>query len=149
MPTLGQLAARRVEPEVPALERGAETQGGPPLQSVQASEELVEVERLDQVIVGTGVEPLDPIRCGVTGGQYQDRGPDAGRPGLGQRLETGLGRHPPVEHRDLVVVGAEVDQRSHAVGDRIDGVAVLLEAARQHSAQRRVVLGNQHSHGSP
>ena len=47
-------------------------------------QQLAERERLDEVVVGAGVQPVDPVADGVAGGQHQDRGPDAVRPQLRQ-----------------------------------------------------------------
>ena len=65
---------------------------------------------------------------------------------LGNDLNPCALRHPPVEHRHVVVVGAKVAERRRAVGHGVDDVAVLPQAALEDRPQRRIVLGHQNSH---
>ena len=71
------LAGRRVEHEVAHLEPRLRGDGGPALQGAQAGQQLGELERLHQVVVGPGVEPLDPVGGGVAGRQHQHRDPSS------------------------------------------------------------------------
>ena len=68
------LAPGGVEGERAAGDRRTVDGARPPLQCPDPGDQLAEVERLDQVVVGAGVEPLDPIRRGVPRGEHQHRG---------------------------------------------------------------------------
>ena len=46
----------------------------PALEGADPGEQLAEVERLHEVVVGARVEAVDPVRRRVAGGQHQDRG---------------------------------------------------------------------------
>jgi hypothetical protein len=64
-------------------------------------------------------------------------------------LEAAQPGHPPVDDRDLVVVGTEVEIRCLAVGHSIHHVSVLAEATFENGAQRSVILGDEYSHPGP
>ena len=74
------LPGDRVEGEVGEAEHLAGVLGPPPEQGPQAGQQFGQGERLDQVVVGAGVEALDPVVDGVPGGQHQHRGVVLGRP---------------------------------------------------------------------
>ena len=46
---------------------------GAPQQRPDAGEQLAEIERLGEVVVGSGVEAGDAVSCGGSGGEHQDR----------------------------------------------------------------------------
>ncbi len=112
----------------------------------QAGEQLLELERLRQVVVGAGVEPLDPVADGVARGQHQDRDAVAAAaqpPGDVEAVEAG---HHHVENER--VGGARVDgrERGVAVGGELHLVAGDLERALQRFAHGAVVVYNEHEH---
>ena len=93
------------------------------LQGPDPSQELGQAERLDQVVVGPGIEPFDPVGGGVAGRQHKmGTGSPGAAPGAPPRSPRG--RHPPVEHHRLVLV-AGCAQRPLPVGHRVDHVARL------------------------
>ncbi|MCY1550986.1 hypothetical protein D9M68_872820 [compost metagenome] len=47
--------------------------GEPTLQCVQAGDQFIEIERLDQVVVGAGLKPCDPMFHRIACSQYQHR----------------------------------------------------------------------------
>ena len=61
----------RVELQVTHREAGASYGGRPALQSPQAGQQLTEVERLDQVVVGALVQAGDPVAGAVPGREHQ------------------------------------------------------------------------------
>ena len=120
---------------------------GTPAQGAQPGRQLGEGERLDEVVVGAGVEAAHPVTHRVARGQHEDRhlgalGAQAARdvqPGqLGQsdvqddRLDPGrLGR----DFEALFTVGRELDD-----------VAVVGQQARQQPAELGVVLHEEQVH---
>jgi hypothetical protein len=62
-----------VERQVADLEEGAAARGPAAEQSTHPSQQLLALERLDQVVVGAGVKALHPVLNAVTGGQHEDR----------------------------------------------------------------------------
>src|SRR4051794_2876664 len=79
---LGQLdrpvAARdlvrvRIQREVGDDERRAAARRAAPQQRAEAGEQLLALERLDEVVVGAGVEALDAGLDGVARGEHEDR----------------------------------------------------------------------------
>ena len=67
------LAGVDVELEVREPEHLAGWRGPPPEQRVHARQQLLEVERLDEVVVGAGLEALHAVLDLVTGGEHEDR----------------------------------------------------------------------------
>ena len=80
---------------------GPAAQEGP-----QPGQQLGQGEGLDQVVVGSGVEALDPVVDGVAGGEHEHRGVVVGRPQAPAHVE-------PVD-------GGQADVEDHRVG-RADG----------------------------
>ena len=125
IPRHGHLASGRIEAQVGALEHRSRRERRAALEGMDTGNQLVEVERLDQVVVGTSVEAGDPVRRGVAGGEHEDRCAVAAVPRLGNDLDPRALRHAPVQHRHVVVVGAQVPERRLTVCHCVDDVAVL------------------------
>src|SRR4029453_11961394 len=62
-----------VELEAGDAEHGALLGRAPPPEGAQARQELAEVEWLDEVVVGPGVQPGDAVLYAVASGEHQDR----------------------------------------------------------------------------
>ncbi len=69
-----RLAGDRVEAQVGEPKDLAGVLGPAPEEGPQAGQELGQGEGLDQVVVGTGIEALDPVVDGVAGGEHEHRG---------------------------------------------------------------------------
>ena len=67
------LPGREVQGEVADAQQAALALEAPPQQRAQSGQQLRQGERLDQVVVGAGIEPLDPVVDGVARGEHQDR----------------------------------------------------------------------------
>src|SRR3954469_21394972 len=63
----------RVQREVGDDERGRAARRPPAQEGAQAREQLLALERLDDVVVGAGVQALDARLDGVAGGEHEDR----------------------------------------------------------------------------
>ena len=79
--------------------------GVPAQQGPQPGQQLVDLERFDQVVLGAGVQPLDPIGERAAGGQDQDRRADPPRPQPADQVDAVDRRQPPVDHHQLVAAG--------------------------------------------
>ena len=94
-------------------ERLAGVLGPAAQQGPQAGQQLGEGERLDQVVVGPGVEALHPVLDGVPGGEHEDGGVVAGGPHAPADVEPVDGGQPDVEHHG---VGRRTATSSSACG---------------------------------
>jgi hypothetical protein len=142
----GHLPSRRVELEFPDDHPRRLADRRPALQGPEPGEELTEVERLDQVVVGPRVQAGDPVRGGVPGRQHEHRRRSTAAAQLANQVQAGHPGHAPVEHGHLVLVEPQVRGRGLAVGHQIHHVALLPEPAGQHLGQALVVLGDKHPH---
>ncbi len=102
---------------------------GSPQQRPEPGEQLLERERLDQVVVGAGIEPVDPVVGGVACGEQQHRdvvplGADAAA-----HLEPVDDRHHHVEHHDVGQALGEDAEGPTTVGSGGDVVALEGQAA--------------------
>jgi hypothetical protein len=96
--------AGRVEPQVADLEHRRALDRAAARERAQACQQLVERERLGEVVIGAGVEAVDPVRHGGARGQHQHRRPHA----LGAQPAADLEPVEVGEHRvedDRVVLG--------------------------------------------
>ena len=141
-------AGCRVEPDVAGLEDGVERLGRAAGEGPQAGRQLGEGERLDQVVVGAGVEPGDAVGHGVARGQEQDRGLHAPAAQPAADLEpVDAGQHDVEDDR---VVGGDGDpvERLFAAAGEVDGVALLGQPAAEQAGQPRLVFDHQDAHGN-
>ena len=117
------------------------------LQRSDTSQQLTEVEGLDQIVVCALVQAGHPVcRC-VAGGEHEDRQRRSSASYALDHLEPAHLGHSPVEDGHLVVVRVEVAQRLFAVDSCIHHVAILTQPALEHRTQTVIVLGDQHPHG--
>ena len=118
-PAAGDVAARHVHREVGEGQHLAVAVGvghHAAQQRAQPGEQLLEREGLGEVVVGPGVEALDPVADRVAGGEHQDRYVVAGGAQRPRRLDPVEPRHHHVDHHDVGVLGADRDQALGAVG---------------------------------
>jgi len=113
----------------------------------QAREQLVEGERLREVVVGPGVETGHAILDSLASGQHQHRRPDV----LGAKSPADLEAVEPGQHH---VEDDHVEARRLGHPDRfltvpgdIGCMPFLAQAARQQLGKLALVLDDQHPHG--
>ena len=115
-------------------------------QALDPGQQLRRVERLDQVVVGTGAEALDLLLDLALGGQHDDR--DVGRlallrPDLGRDLvAVQLGQHH-VEEDQVRPLGAPQPEAFGTIRRHDDVVALLLQGVLQQPLDIRVVIDDQ------
>ena len=142
----GDLARVGVEAQVADRERGAAARRAPAHQRADPRQQLLALERLDEVVVGAAVESLDAVVGLGARGEDQDR-------------DVALGAQPAadldaVEPRQAEVEDDEVGdellgrrERLLAVGRGAHLVALLAQGAAQHVGDLVVVLDDQHAAG--
>jgi hypothetical protein len=105
----------------------------------QACEQLVEVERLDEVVVGAAVEAVDPVRDGAESRQQQHRRGEAGGAHRLHDLHPVEPRQTPVDDQDIEAL------RQHALpcGETVAEVRDVVDLGEHldgHARDRRVVF---------
>ena len=130
------------------IAREALPRGGPPAhQGPQACQQLLALERLHQIVIGAGIEPLDAVVGLRAGREDQDRHVARGTDAPADLDSVELGK-PEVEHDQ---VGDELFrelQRLDAVARRADLVALLAQGPAKDVGDRRVVLDDQYTAGA-
>ena len=115
-----------------------------PQHGADAAAQLGEPERLGDVVVGARLEPLDRVGLGVERGQHDDRHHVAAAPQQPRDVVAGRAlAERDVEQHDVEGLVAGGLQRGVAVGDGGHAVALALEGAGEHVAQRAVVVDEQ------
>jgi hypothetical protein len=112
----------------------------------QAGDELLERERLDQVVIRPAVEPVDSVADSVAGGQHQHRRGRPRRPQPPARLEAVDSREHHVESDDLVVGRGGSPDPVLPRGDEIDEHALCPKASLQQRTHLKLILDDQHTH---
>jgi hypothetical protein len=112
-------------------------------QRPEPGKQLVEGERLGEVVVGAGVEALDPVAHGVTCGEHQDRQVVAGGAQGPGRLDAVEARHHHVDDQRVGGASGDGGEGLRAVAGQADGVPVELEGPTQRLAHRPVVVDDQ------
>jgi hypothetical protein len=119
-------------------------------EGAQACQQLPEVERFGDVVVGAGVEPGDPVLDLYAGSEYQHRRLVARGAKLPADLEPVDARHQHVEDDrvDSVPVILHPLERLGAVFGGLHLVVLDLQCPLECLAQRLLVIDNEDSHGS-
>ena len=119
-------------------------------EGADARDQLGEMERLGQVIVGTQAQAADPLPGRAGRGQHEHHDPVVP---LGDHLTQGVAmdsRQVAVEHHHVVGVELELGRGLQPVVGGIDGHALVAQALDQHVGQRPGVLHHQDPHaGTP
>ena len=116
------------------------------MECAHAREQLSKVERLDQVVVGTGIQTAHAVSRGVTCSQHQYRGRLVVPAQPGNHLDTIAAGHAPVDHGDVVFMPAQLVDRVVTTAGRVNLVASLLQAEHDNVAQTAIVFRYQHPH---
>jgi hypothetical protein len=149
MPGPPRLVPGAVQLDVAHLEQRAGAAGVAAQQRPHPRLQLLEVERLDQVVVGALVQAGHPVDGAVPGGEHQHpRGLRAAVAAQApHHVEAVDPRQVQVQADQVVGVdGGLVERRVAVVGD-VDGVALAAQAASDRVGQVGLVLDNKHTHG--
>jgi hypothetical protein len=117
-----------------------------PQECAQPREQLFERERLGKVIVGAGIEALDPVADGVACGQQQDGDPIALAAEAPCHVESVVAGHHHIEDDGIRRPSGDRGERGISVRGELDLVAGELEGALQRLPHRAVVVCDQYEH---
>src|SRR5215211_2708212 len=113
-----------VEGEVADAQRGHPARRSPAQQRAQPREQLLPLERLDEVVVGADVEPFYARVERVTGGQHEDRGVVLVLAQPPRDVDAVHPRQAEVEHEDVGQERVHLIERGDAVTGELDLVAL-------------------------
>ena len=103
-------------------------------------EQLLDGKRLAQIVVGAGLEPVDPVGHGDKRGQHEDGRAVAACAHPAQHLEPVGRRHRHVEHDKRELPGRERIQGSPPAPGEYDLVVGESEHALERPLKHRVVV---------
>ena len=128
--------------EAQALGRGLDAAQ----QRAQPGEQLAQRERLDEVVVGAGIEARHAIVDRVARGEHQHRRAVAGLAHAPADLEAVEVRHRDVEYHGVELSRRETVERLAAVLGEGHVVALERQRTLHGRAQRRFVVDHEDSH---
>src|SRR6185503_15775684 len=137
----------RIEGEIRQAQDGRALPLAPAKQGPHTRQQLIERERLGEIVVGAVVEPGHLVGYGVAGGEEQHRGRHAPGPrGFENPEPVEPGQHH-VEDHEVVgrATGQEVE-RGGAVGGLLDGIPLLLEPLPDETRDLPLVLHDEDAH---
>ena len=137
------LAGVGVERQVADLQRGRAARRPPPQQRPDPRQQLLALERLDQVVVGAAVEPADPVLGLGSRRQHQDRHVAVGAQPPAD-LDPVHARQPEVEHDQVRNEARGGVERLDPVAGSPHLVALVAQRAPQDVGDLLVVLDDQH-----
>ena len=146
--SIGAVAAHdlvrvRVQRQVGDDERRAAARRAAAQERAQPGEQLLALERLDEVVVGAGVEALDARLDRVARGEHEDRHVVGGAQAP-RDLDAVELRQPEVEDHEVGVVGRGLVERGLAVAGDAHVVAVQPQRALEDLGDLVVVLDDEH-----
>jgi hypothetical protein len=130
----------------PTLRTQGRSRPPSPGQRAHPGQQLGERERLDEIIVGAGIEAGHPVVDGVARRQEQDRRRHATPAQVAQQRQSiELGQQQ-VEKDDVVARGQRMVASRDAIAGDIDGVARFAQALPQRAGNAALVLDDQQPH---
>jgi hypothetical protein len=152
-PDLALAARRRAPPrvhhEVADAELRGQQLGQPSEQCAQSRVQLLERERLGEIVVRAGIEAGNAVRHPVPRGQHENGHAHAAPAEIAAHRETVPLRQSHVEHQRVVLVHRGEVERAVSLCADVHGIALLAQPALEQLGQPRVVFGHQQSHPSP
>ena len=118
----------------------------PAHQRADTRREFVEVEGLDQVIVGAGVESAHAVGDRVARGDHQHGHGEAALAQRGEQFETGFPGQAQVEQHQFVHRVGQREFGRAAVLDPVDAVTLLAQPVVYGGADHRVIFNEQQAH---
>ena len=107
------------------------------------------VMRLDQVVVGAGIEPGDALLDAVARREDQERQLEAALAPAAQPHHAVATRQAEVQHDRIERLRRRAPRRPGAVAEPVDGVAELTQAGGQRVTEQDIVLDDQQTHDIP
>lgn len=141
--------AGRIHDQVGHVDRAGAHVGGAPLQSPQTREQFLLRERLDQIVVGAGVEAGDAVVHAVPRREHEDGDGAALRPERAGEVESRAVRQGDVEHDGIVGLDRHLLPRDREPGRDVHRVRGLPQALGDRVGQPRLVFHQQNAHDAP
>ena len=119
-----------------------------------AGGQFLQLEGLDQVVVGAGIQAGDTVGGGIAGGQHDHRGGVAAAAQRAQHAQAGarLGRlarfvrQAQVQQQQVEVFGRQRGMGGRHVVDPVHRMALQAQGLTQAVADHAVVFGEQQAH---
>ncbi len=137
----GQVDAKAADAQVRVAIAGDPAQLG-----AHARFELVQRERLDQVVIGTQVEHTHALGQAVTGGHHQHCEAITALAQALQHVAAIQLRQPQVQYQQRVLRRAQCSIGVRTVVDVVDHVPLPAQRGAQAGGDIRVVFSNQNAH---
>ena len=130
LPVTGHRSGAQVQRDRPAADLGARHLPGAPDQRAQPREQLLEPERLREVVVGAGVDSLDGLVPAAWGGQHQDGDRDPRVAPASKHREPVNFRQAQIEHDRVVALRLFEEIGALPVGRAVHRVPGVRERVR-------------------
>ncbi|MNZ88621.1 hypothetical protein D3C78_1075160 [compost metagenome] len=137
---VADLLCTGIQADTGVLDQRLSTPGATPKQRTYARLQLCQVERLDQVVVGAGIQAGDAVFGGIARGQDQHRQIGTAVTQAPEHFETVHAWQAKVEHRQIEDFTAQRVQGAVAVLQPVDGITFTAEGLMNALAERHVVL---------
>lgn len=124
---------------------GAGLAGGATDEGAEAGEEFVEIEGFGEVVVGTLVEAFDAIGHGISGGEHEDGGGDAGAESGEDLPAVESGEHDVEDDGVVLMVGGFVESFL-AVAGGVDGIVFFTQGGGEAALEEGVVFDDEEFH---
>src|SRR6266545_435852 len=142
----GYLARIEMELEVSDLEGRRGKHARASRQRFDSGQELLECERLGDVVVSACAKSFDLGVDGVLRGENENWTLEAAPAKVVQHLQSRFAREPHVEDDEIVIPRGGHALTLVARADEVDSPSLLLESALYELADRRVILNDQDLH---
>ena len=143
------VALNRIERDIAGMKGHSESAAGTPQERIATRNELRYCERLDEVVIGSRVQPAHAIVDRVACRQHQNGELVAGRPHLRENAEPIAVGQPQVQNHGVVRREREGLASVGAPAHRIDRKADPLQGCGQNFCDPSFVLYDQEAHVSP
>ena len=137
-----------VQREIADAQRGHAARRAAPQQRAHAGQQLLALERLDEIVVGADVQPLHARLQRVAGGEHQDRRVVAVVAQALGDVDAVQPRQTEVQDDDVRQEGVRLVEAAHAVAGELDLVALEAQRALQDLRDLLVVLDDEHAYGT-
>ena len=137
-----------VQREIADAQRRHAARRAAPQQRAHAREQLLALERLDEVVVGADVEALDARLQRVAGGEHQDRRVVAVVAQALGDIDAVQPRQTEVEDDDVRQERVRLVEPAHAVRGELDLIALEAQRALEDLRDLLVVFDDEHADGT-
>lgn len=141
-------AARQVQREAAVVDAIGAMAGRAPYQRLQPRGQFIQIERLEDVVVGAGAQRRDALRNCRPGGQHQDRQVLAPRAPLRQQCHAVAIGQAEIQHTSAGVGRSHRQVGLPQAPDRIDHKTLQPQPGLNRRRDGSVILDQQNAHRS-